>query len=45
MAKEKKTTGKAEQEGVEQALRDLNAQIQRIIAILERMEQRLSGGF
>lgn len=44
MAKEK-TTGKAEQAPVEQALKDIQKQIQVLIGILERMEKRLNGGF
>ena len=44
MAKQK-NTGKAEQGGVEQALKAINAQILRLIEVLERIESRLNGGF
>ena len=40
-----KNIGKAEQGGVDQALKAINAQILRLIEILEHIEARLNGGF
>lgn len=45
MAKEQKNIGKLDDKAVEIALKNIHEQILHLIAILERMEKRLNGGF